>query len=301
MWRWHHQVRAGAGVDAAKLHLRLRCRRNCRGGRMRDTQQDGLVQRDGEGLTLLAASVVARLVSRDAKADQALNEAMLGRMMAALIGPDPCGFDALLPDLKRARISHEDLADHYFPAIARRLGCDWADDRMSFVTVTIGSARMQGILRGIGAAWSGDEEGGPRAAGTLLLPGTLLLVVPRGEQHSLGAMVLLGQLRRRGVSVSLRLGPSSDELRLLLRHQVFQAAMVSVACVEKVELCREIVATMRRATEGRMPVAVGGAVLLQDTAALQHVGATIATNDLTAALTALGMTTPVEAREHEYG
>ena len=77
--------------------------------------------------------------------------------------------------------------------------------------------------------------------------------------------------------------------------------MVSVACVEKVDLCREIVATMRRATEGRMPVAVGGAVLLQDTAALQHVGATIATNDLTAALTALGMTTPVEVREHEYG
>jgi hypothetical protein len=111
---------------------------------MRDSQHDGHGDRDSDGLALLARSVVRRVAARGVV--RPVDQAMVAALARALVSPDPAAFDALRPDLRRARISETDLADAYFPAVARYLGCAWVEDRMPFTEVSIGTARMQARL-----------------------------------------------------------------------------------------------------------------------------------------------------------
>jgi MerR family transcriptional regulator, light-induced transcriptional regulator len=254
---------------------------------MRDSQHDGQAEHGGGGVSHLAAEVVARLIAREAKAEAELNTTVLAKLTDAMLNPDPAAFEALRPELRRARVSNAELADLYFPCVARKLGCGWEADNVSFAGLSIAVARMQAILRRIGADWAGDDG----ASNHL---GTLLLIVPEGEQHTLGAMVLIGQLRRKGVSVSLMIAPEPSVLRRLVAERSFDAAMVSVGCGAKIATCRALVKTLKAASGGKLRVAVGGAALLRETDVAARTGADIATNDLTAALAALGVTQALE-------
>jgi methylmalonyl-CoA mutase cobalamin-binding subunit len=232
------------------------------------------------GVSQFATDVVARLVARDVAGGAVLRDSLVVRFMDAVRSSDPRAFEALKPELKRARISAATLADIYIPEVARRLGQGWDDDRISFAEVTMGVARLQAILREIGAAWVADEAG-PEAGMTLLF------VLPSGEQHTLGALVAAGWLRRRGISVCLRIAPSASDLADLLATRNFDGAMISIACEDKVETCARTVQTLKKATANRMRVAVGGAITEWGADAVKATGADIVTNDLKAALLAL--------------
>jgi MerR family transcriptional regulator, light-induced transcriptional regulator len=252
---------------------------------MQDGQDNGPNERALRGLggvAQFAANVVARLVDRDVLTETSLREDVVERFLAAIVCPDAGSLDALKSDLRRARISSATFADKYIPEVARRLGQAWVDDCMSFADVTMGSARLQAILREISTEWGANAR-----ADDL---GTILLIIPAGEQHTLGALVVMGQLRRRGISVCLRIGPSEGDLRLLLAQRGFDAALVSGGQIAMLPICTALVNLLKNVTLGRLPVAVGGAMLGLLPQPLQIAGADVVTNDLTDALAALGMT-----------
>jgi MerR family transcriptional regulator, light-induced transcriptional regulator len=236
------------------------------------------------GISDFAVEVVARLVARETGGETALREELVLRLMAAAVDGDAASFEALKPELKRARISAPVLADLYIPEVARRLGCGWEDDSVSFAEVTIGSARLQAILREIGTTWTADGAGG--GDGPLVL-----LVFPVGEQHTLGGMVLAGRLRRMGISVCVRMAPTHSELMTLVTARPFNAAFISVACKEKITACAKLVKTLKEASRGTLGVAVGGAILGLNADILSSVGADAVTNDVEVALGAMGVLT----------
>jgi NAD(P)-dependent dehydrogenase (short-subunit alcohol dehydrogenase family) len=88
------------------------------------------------------------------------------------------------------------MADAYIPAAAQHLGSNWVSDRLCFAEVTIATARLQALVRAIGTRWGGDPAH---------LPGrrSVLMIVPDTEQHTLGAVVATGQMRRMGLSEDL--------------------------------------------------------------------------------------------------
>jgi methylmalonyl-CoA mutase cobalamin-binding subunit len=113
---------------------------------------------------------------------------------------------------------------------------------------------------------------------------TVLMLVPEGETHTLGAVVATGQLRRMGFSVCLRLGPSLHDVRSLLRSRVFDAAMISVGTGDRLEGSVKLVNTLRALGPRRMPVLAGGSSL-RDPADLKDVtGVDFVTNDLSEAM-----------------
>lgn len=244
---------------------------------MRDSQHDGQGDRGGDGLTVLARTVVAQLIARDGQVQRAPDEELVAALARAVAAPDPTLFEALKPDLRRARIGEAELADVYFPAVARFLGCAWAEDRAGFAEVTIGTARMQAMLRQIGRDWASNGLATPESA-------TVLMVLPEGEQHSLGAMVLTGQLRRQGISVQLQIGTRLSDLRALVAVHSFDCAMVSVGCEDKLAHCAKVVKSLKEGSGGRLWVAVGGAVLERSVDVRRRTGADIATTDAGLAL-----------------
>ncbi len=239
---------------------------------MRDSQHGGQGDLGSDGLSVLARSIVARVAARDGTVARAVDPDLVASIARAVAAPDLAVFEALRPDLRRARISDIDLVDGYFPAVARFLGCAWAEDSAPFTEVTIGVARMQAILRQVGRDWTSNVEAGPESC-------TVLMVLPDGEQHSFGAMVLTGQMRRQGISVRLEIGSPPGLLRQIVRQQHFDCAMISIACEEKLDHCRKVVDALRAGSVGRLHVAVGGAVLDRPVDVGGATQADIVTND----------------------
>lgn len=234
------------------------------------------------GVSRFAAEVVARLVAREAADGSGLREELLSRFVAAVSSLDPLVFEELKPELRRARVSAAMLADQYIPEAARRLGLAWETDSLSFAQVTMGVARLQAVLREIGSNWSADLAGPADKT-------TLLLILPQGEQHTLGAMVLAGRLRRMGISVSVQIAPKLPELADYVAERAFDGALISIACEDRLETCRKLVKTLKEASKGGLRVAIGGALAGADENVMRLTGADVVTNDIVLALEGMGV------------
>lgn len=258
---------------------------------MRDSRHDGQTDLPAGGASALARSVVARLATREGLAPDPVDPALVRRLAQVMVAGDPAQVGATLREVRRARVTDQGLVDQYLPAAARLLGCAWADDTAPFSDVTLGVARMQALVRQFGRDWTRDLTGdwtgdwtgdaAPRGAGR-----TVLLILPEGEQHSLGAIVLCSQLRRQGISVRLEIGTPAAALGSLVAQKHFDSAMVSIACEEQLDPCRRLVDALRAQSGGRLHVAVGGAVLERPVDVRLRTGADIATSDPARALAA---------------
>lgn len=253
---------------------------------MQDSQvieQGRPVGYDQMGVSYFASQVVSLLAERFARSEAVdPRPDLVHDLVEAAITGTKESFSTLLLEMRRSRISLAALADVYIPMAARQMGQQWHDDQMSWVDVTIGTARLQSLLREIGSAWAADQaldQG----------QGTVLLIVPQLEQHTLGPMVAMGQMRRFGVSVCLRIAPSFDELRSLVAARSFDGVMISVACQAKLESVAKIVKFLKSISQSPLPVVVGGAVMTSVEDAASCTGADLSSNDIGAALEAIGL------------
>jgi methanogenic corrinoid protein MtbC1 len=148
----------------------------------------------------------------------------------------------------------EDLADFYIPALAREMGERWCVDKLSFAGVTIGVSRLQAMLRELDPHWCGDQDLGPDAP-------SLLLVVPQEIYHTLGAIVLSGQLRRKGISVKLVLGGKPKDIAERISRTKYHAVFISSSQDVALEALRRIIDAVKTSTKNPPPIVVGGSIL----------------------------------------
>jgi MerR family transcriptional regulator, light-induced transcriptional regulator len=237
---------------------------------------------DAASVSHFVSQVVSLLVDRTIKSTSTLREELVCGLISAAQAGTEAAFTQLLVEIKKSRISFAMLADVYIPLAARRMGDAWQSDEMTWMQVSIGVGRLQSLLREVGAAWFADQ-----AADTG--HGTVLLIVPDREQHTLGPMVATGQMRRYGVSVCLRIAPSGAELRALMAVRRFNGVMISLATRDKVDSVAKLVQFLREVSAHPVPVIVGGAVMetVQDLASCT--GADFASNDIGAALESMGL------------
>lgn len=196
----------------------------------------------------------------------------LDDMQAALIGPETYSISDVLNRMRRVGIRDTDIADFYVPVVARRLGEGWTDDRLEFNRVTVGIANLQAMLRGLDASWDTPENG---PFGTL---GTMCIIVPAGAQHTLGASILAGQMRRAGYDVRLGAGLGLNEVSDFVADPSTVGIMVSASLHEPLAFLRLIV-EKARAGNPWVPILIGGNVLEQDCDVCAQTGADQATSD----------------------
>ncbi len=251
----------------------------------------------------------------DAKARNDVPERQTGRTAAraamAVVRDVPRHLDpVILDDLHQAALSadrqacshvlvralangvrREDIADFYIPGVARRMGDEWCSDELGFAGVTIGVSRLQSMLRELGPDWSGDQSADPAAP-------SIMLLVPQEVYHTLGAMVLAGQLRRIGLSVRMMLAARAEEVAERIQRTKYDAVFISSSQGETLESLRRIVDVVKTATDQPPPVVVGGSLLevesKEDVTALT--GADYATIQVYEALKFCGLnTTPLNS------
>jgi MerR family transcriptional regulator, light-induced transcriptional regulator len=241
-----------------------------------------VIGHDAAAVSHFASQVVSILADRTSRSATKMREPVVAGLIAASLAGTKDAFADLLSELRISRISLAALSDLYIPLAAARMGEDWEKDEMSWLEVSVGVSRLQSLVREIGSAWVADQ-----AADSGF--GSILLIVPDREQHTLGPMVAMGQMRRFGVSVCLRIAPTANELRSLVAARDFDGVMISVATQEKLESVAKTVKFLKSIVTKSTPIVVGGAVMakVEDPAACT--GADISSNDIGAALEAIGL------------
>ena len=241
------------------------------------------------GYVSFALDVIEHLARRRRTGVGVLDNALVETMIASIGSADPGCTTALIDELQAARLSDEQVIDGYIPECARRLGKAWEEDRMSFALVTLGVGRLQHLLHLL--AQNATADGADPFA-----EGAVLLIVPPGEQHTLGVMVIASQLRRQGISVCLRYAPGLRDLSMLLDSRRFDAALITIGSEERLEMCRKLVNTLSELSKGNLRIAVGGPVGDSCRGPLLDGGAHLVTSDLAAVVSEFGLGERKKAR-----
>lgn len=241
--------------------------------------EDGGGQLDG--CFGLALEVIDRLARRRNGVGPLQTE-LVNRIMALAVSPEQGAVERMADAFRASRVPPDRIVDLYIPEVARAMGCAWEEDRLGFAQVTIGSSRLQDLLHRMNCEVNADsvDPGGT---------GAVLVVVPMGEQHTLGALVLAKALRRRGISVSIQIGPSLADLSRLLSVRQFDGAMISVSTTDRLEISAKLVKTLKHLTKGRLRVAVGGVACGEARSVMADTGADLVTNDLDVAISGFGL------------
>jgi methylmalonyl-CoA mutase cobalamin-binding subunit len=245
--------------------------------RMRDVGnlvEDG---RGGDGYVDLALEVIRRLAHMRVLGGEALQEVLVTKLFDAVKSDEAPFVDEVARELLSARVTHESVVIDYIPEVARRLGVAWEKDTLSFSVVTTGAMKLQRLLHHMALGSTADGNDGNSSA-------TVLLLVPMGEQHTLGAMTAAAWLRMKGVSVCLKIAPNPQELSMILQAHRFDGVFVSVGSDSRVDVCAKLVKALRALTKGALPVVFGGPLAEKKRDELLSIGADFVTIDLAEAL-----------------
>jgi methylmalonyl-CoA mutase cobalamin-binding subunit len=153
---------------------------------------------------------------------------------------------------------------------------------MSFAEVTIGTSMLQAMLRILGREWHSDLKNVEKK-------GSALVLVDANEDHTLGAFVLAGRLRRLGVSAKVDVLASPESAAAKLRHTPYDVVMISTSRLEAVGPVRSLVKSLRKAVPIPPPILVGGAITASDEDITSLTGADFATSDIDEALALCGL------------
>ncbi|WP_157937712.1 cobalamin B12-binding domain-containing protein [Oceaniglobus roseus] len=235
-----------------------------------------------ESVGSLASQALSVLASRRAGKPPGMSERFLQALEQAVCKGGQHDRDLVIREMASAGIAREDIADLYVPMVARRMGRAWCEDTMSFAEVTIGAARLQGVVRELTEDWSVGAriyDDGPN----------VVVIVIADEYHTLGPMLITSQLRRLGVSVRLLLGRPLAEVQAILREQAFDAVFISVAHVERLAQISAIVKMLRSQMAEPVPIVVGGPAAEEEPATKTLTGADHVSSDIREALRLCGL------------
>ena len=214
----------------------------------RSARADLLDDIAARALMQVADQFCARRVDPDGSA--------LDRLYSAAIGADPRACAEVALALIADGLAAERVCDVHIPAAARRLGKDWINDDLSFSAVTIGTARLQSLLSELDLRLD-------RGTGLVGNGGSILLVIAPGADHTLGALVLASQLRRKGFSVRVSLGEDLDAMAGTAAGARFDAVFLSATIAESLSFLIAAAAAIRAATSTPPRMILGGALIAQ--------------------------------------
>jgi len=177
--------------------------------------------------------------------------------------------------LSRCCVPVDVIIDQYLPAIAKKLGEGWKNDELSFADVSIGSSRVQTMLKQL--------EVRQTLPGAQIGASSILVINPLNAQHTLGPSILANQLRREGLNVELELNVSNRDIKKLMACSTYDAVFISAGRTDDLDSVAQLIETART-FDNSIPYLTGGEALAFNPEMKLATGADLATCDLTTAV-----------------
>lgn len=203
------------------------------------------------GVSALAAQALAQVLLTP-KGSQNTPDPDLVALLRSMVLSSPMRQpEKIVAEMRSHGLNDAEIVDAYIPATARVLGDCWLSDDLPFAQVSIGTARLQGLLPLL-------DDSAP--SGLIGPKGVALLLVTAGEDHTLGAFVLAHQLRRCGVSIHVMVGAPQHEITSVVKQGGFDVVMFSCAQPSNLENIAKLVNKLRKSCDTVPPLLLGGAV-----------------------------------------
>ncbi|MGK7653710.1 MULTISPECIES: cobalamin B12-binding domain-containing protein [unclassified Roseovarius] len=255
-----------------------------------DKKGSGLSTVQQPAIRFLVESALRTVISNTAKAEPRTREQWIERLVEALMSESDSSYRAVVASLMASGVSTQEIFQSYIPTASAYLGELWVSDRASFVDVTVGASRLQGLFRNkpadAPARWS-DRS--------IPLGQSVLMVVPQFEQHALGAFVAADNLRRHGLWVHMAIGLRQEELAELAGSRRFAMIGISVATRNSVEKTTGLVDYVRSNTDYLPPIVIGGRAVEADPKAVSKTGADFSVRTAREAIEKCGLSSVSEA------
>ncbi|MDD9923354.1 MAG: cobalamin B12-binding domain-containing protein [Boseongicola sp.] len=241
-----------------------------------ESMRKGQRGRSDNPVESLANEALRSLARKRGAGTNVLHEEYVIALHSAVLDGSESQRDRVVEWMLDTGVTVSGLIDLYIPEVARRLGAEWCEDDLGFAEVTVGSARLQGLLRDLAAR----EPLKPRPVTTQ----GVAIVVLSDEYHTLGALVLTAQLRRMGVSVRVLIGVAREKAIREVSQGGYDAVMISASHVETLVQIEKFIKDLNREMEQNTPIVVGGPVLNVERDVAAVTGADFATSDVVEAL-----------------
>jgi len=211
------------------------------------------------------SSTAPRARSAATAGDASFPPGDVDRFARLVMGADMARVEAFLDQLRERGLAPEALYQGLV-LVARRLGEWWLDDSCSFSDVTLGTIRLQQVLRALGPWFRGTIEC-PR-------PGHRILLVPSpGEQHTFGLFIVADFLAREGWDVWGETSAGDGMLRIV-GDEWFDLIGISVGCVSRLDAVAAQIQRLRSASCNRtVGIMVGGPIFVEHPEYAASVGA----------------------------
>ncbi|MEM7508123.1 MAG: cobalamin B12-binding domain-containing protein [Pseudomonadota bacterium] len=236
-----------------------------------------------------AKDVVARLTDRvlrerevggfDPLAHNGPTQGEVETLCQALVAEDPGEAARIIDKARQSGRTADTLYLRYISVAARRLGEKWVEDSASFLEVTLGLARLHGILRALGPTFFADAAERDIGISALFVP------VP-GETHLLGLTMATDFFRRSGWRVDLQTSLSFEDLARHARENPCELIGLSAGCRAVTESLALSVEALRDACPEAV-IAVGGYLTELEPDIAREVGADCIVDDVTVAAQSL--------------
>lgn len=208
-------------------------------------------ERQSRGASALAEDAVSLLNKRQTKTAAGARQFILDHLLRAVTNRAEFDAGRMLDELRGHRLSTDSVIDIYVPAVARILGEMWEDNTLDFAAVTVGSMRLQSLLS-IASTEALD----------FLRPiedaHYMLITVPLGEQHFLGAFVLAAQLRRLGARVDVSFSETAPDFVSRVICDTPDMILFSASCKASLATISQLVLDISKVMDKCPLIAVGG-------------------------------------------
>ena len=199
------------------------------------------------------------------------------RLVDASVDPKRSAVSNAINELQAAGFSDFILFSEIIPAAVRQLGVAWEEDDLSFFSMTLSASRLQIAVQGL------SETEVPAGISRLRKDLNLLIIVPEGTQHTLGAIILGKTLRCVGARVKLEMDVTANRVHQIGAGEQFDGVFISASAQDSAEKLSEIIFNVRY-NWSKTKVILGGGILNAQINLDAVMGTDYETNDWKAAV-----------------
>ena len=186
-------------------------------------------------------------------------------------------YTSTVHQMLEAGTSIKEIFEVYIPETARLLGDYWVRNELNFFEVTLATSRLQKIAREFERLYIGRINSGAYGP-------EVLIISPKGEQHTFGAQMISRTFRRLGVSPYLSINDTKSEIKKIISKQRFKLVGISLSDNKLVNRKSELMSTITMIKKLKIPIVAGGSLVSSSTSILENLNVDMITDDALQAL-----------------
>ncbi len=240
------------------------------------SKSDKIHNNEKVGSMTLVNKALEELGERNAFKSEKSRQTRLDSICASLLTTDSRK-NTIMTSMLEKGIPIKEVYEEYIPDAARLLGRYWVENFLTFAQVTLATSRLQSIARELEPLYIGENL-------LQALGAEVLIIAPKGEQHTFGAEMVARKFRKLGATPYLSINNTIEEIVGIINKQKFRLIGLSITRQKACDKNSEFLAILNAIRKFKIPIVAGGNLVYSSTKIIKSLNIDLVTNDVAYAL-----------------